>query len=241
MRKLAPIRLGLFVLSAGALSLPAAEVQMDLVSQIAAAESARDSEVSEVSSVRRYTLHNTKWKADATMDVRMVGGSDGKKRYQILKMNAEGMQKQVFQRLLEGEVQSAEKGDQESAIIPSVYEMRALDRTGRGGCQMVELIPKKRTKYTIEGMACVDTKEKAVVYMEGRTARSVSFWVGRPYLTQEFRKVGAYWYSSRNKTVADVKMLGRTELTIDYVEYSVKPKKGALLLACSGACTPPGQ
>ncbi len=216
----------------------AEDLDNGLVARIAAAEKLRDSEVGEVRSIRKYTLQNPKWKNVAYMEARVIASADGKKHYEILQMKADRMQRVVFQRLLDGEVQAAQKGDNESAIVPAVYDMKPMNSQGLGGCQMVELIPKKRSKLILEGKACVDLKENAVVRLEGRTTKSVSFWVGRPYVRQEFRKVGNYWYSSRNSTTADVTFFGTTELTIEYLDYSVTPKQ---VFACIGPCVSPSK
>jgi hypothetical protein len=49
----------------------------------------------------------------------------------------------------------------------------------------------------------------------------VSFWIGKPYIAQDFEKVDDVWVSARNRSVSDVKFLGRTELSVDFTDYQI--------------------
>ena len=48
-----------------------------------------------------------------------------------------------------------------------------------------------------------------LLLIDGKTARNVSFWIGKPQVTQEFRKVNDIWVSSANRSVSDVKLMAR--------------------------------
>jgi hypothetical protein len=85
----------------------------------------------------------------------------------------------------------------------------------------VALKPKRKTKYLIDGKACIDTKENAVLRVEGKTARSVSFWIGSPHIVQSFRKVDGVWVSCTNRSTSDVRFLGSTRLTVTFEDYDI--------------------
>lgn len=196
---------------------------IDIAARIAEAERQRDETVQEVRSVRQYAVRNARWKTDATMDVRMITSSDGSKRFEILRTNAEGLRKTILMRIVEGEVHAAAKKDRDGNVNAKNYEMRPLpgSEAEGPGCRKFELVAKNRTRFTFDGHGCVDMKDMAMVRMEGRTARSLSFLVGRAYVKQEFRKVDGLWYSSLNQSTADVLFLGKTELTIRYSDYAI--------------------
>ena len=207
--------------------------------RVASAENARDANIREVKSIRCYVLHNPRWKNDAVATVLVTSGPTGRKKYAILDLKAEGMQKQVLQRILDGEVETAAKRDEDPSISPRNYEIVPVGYESRNGrqCLLVDMKPRRKTRTLIEGRAWIDVKEAAPVRIEGRTAKSVSFWVGRPYIVQDFRKVGDFWLSAENHSTADVKLIGKTELTIRFLDYSVTPKAGDALMACSGKCS----
>lgn len=211
----------------------------DLLTRVALSNTERDGRVHQVRSLRRYTLHNARWSADATADVLVTIPGEGIPTYEIQAINARGIQKEILKKILDGEMQAAAQKDTD--INPTNYEFRLAGSKVLNGreCQVIDLIPRRRTKYLLDGWACVDMNDMAFTHVEGRTAKGVSFWVGRPYISQDFRKVGDFWYSAQSRSKADVKLLGSTELTIDYLDYSIEPKQGKTLLACiSTICAP---
>jgi len=152
------------------------------------------------------------------------------------------MRKKILTKILDGEVQAAARKDRDGNVNAMNYELRLLPAGQAAGsaCRMVELVAKKRTRFTFDGHGCVDMTDMAMVRMEGRTAKSLSFLVGRAYVIQEFRKVGDFWYSSLNHSTADVLFLGKTELIIKYLDYSITPKSGLPVTACAAKqCLPP--
>jgi hypothetical protein len=201
----------------------------DLAARVSRAESLRDSKIVEVRSFRHYTVRNPRWDSDATMKAVMITSADGAKRYEILKTDSEGFRKKILTKILEGEVQAAARKDRDGNVNADNYELRLMPANAGAGesCRMVQLIPRKRTRFTFDGHGCVDMNDLAMVRMEGRTAKNISFLVGRAYVKQEFRKVGEFWYSSASHSVADVKFLGRTELIIKYLDYSITVQKSA--------------
>jgi len=209
--------------------------------KVAAAEQKRDARIREVRAIRRYVLHNPRWKTDGAMTAMMSYDTSGHKRYEVLDVRAEGIQKQVFQRILDGEVESAARNDDDGSINPENYDIVPIGEELLAGhrCIVVQLKPRRKSKMLLEGKAWIDLAELAPIRVEGRPSKSLGFWVGKPYIVQDFRKVGDFWLSSRNESVADVKVLGRTELTIDFQDYFVAPKTGEVLMACTKRpCTP---
>ena len=204
----------------------------DLAALIAEAESRRDANVREVRSVREYVVRNPRWQTDATMLATMITSADGSKRYEILRTNAEGLRRKILVKILDGEVQAAATKQRDGNLNAVNYEVRPLSPDGPGQpCRAVALVPRKRTRFTIDGRGCLDMSDMAMVRMEGRTAKRISFLVGRADLVQEFRKIGEFWYSSTNRSTADVKFLGRTELTINYLDYTITSKMGEVTTA----------
>jgi hypothetical protein len=196
-----------------------------LVAQVNGAEAHREAGITQVVSTRRYVLRNKHWEKDAVMYVRFIARSGKDKKFEILRMeNAEGLQKRVFVRILEGEVEAVRgNSEEDSEITPANYDFNLIGSESLQGreCLVVGLTPKRSTKYLIVGKAWLDPKEKAILRVEGRTARSISFWIGKPNVQHEFRKVEDLWLSASNRTVSDVKLMGRTELTIEYLDYKV--------------------
>jgi len=220
------------------LGFQSAPAQITLAS-LAEANDHRDSAVAEVRSVRRYILHNARWSEDAMAEVMFTVKDGAHASYTIVQTSAKGFHREVLKRILDGEVEAYTK--REAEITPANYETKDIGPRVVNGrtCHGLQLIPKKRTRYTMDGWVCVDVADRAILHIDGDTAKSLSFLVGKAHVTQDFRKIGAFWYSSLSKSAADVRLLGRTELTIEYLDYQITPKNGKALIACrTGGCSP---
>jgi hypothetical protein len=217
------------------LAIPAADAEalgsasispVQLVSKVSEAEARRDSNVRGIVSSRRYVLQNQRWEKPAVMEVRMTYKAGVGKTFEILSMeNTGGLQKRALERILESEVEASKASLEirEGAIAAGNYDFTPLGSQNLNGreCLVLELKPKRSSKYLLDGKAWIDPKEHAIVRVEGRTARSVSFWIGKPFIVLDFRKVDDIWVSSANHSVSDVKFLGKTELSVEFTGYKI--------------------
>jgi len=199
---------------------------LQTVSRVNSAEFERESTVGKVICTRRYTLRNKHWDQNGIMNVRIISNTrTGEKQYEILSMTAEGLQKKVFLKLLEAEVESSEsdKGEGDASITSANYDFALAGTQMMNGKEyvVVHLKPKRKSKFLLAGKAWIDPAENAIVKVEGQTARSLSFWIGKPQITQSFRKVDGVWVSATNQSVSDVRLLGRTELDIEFSDYKI--------------------
>jgi hypothetical protein len=199
---------------------------VQLIAQVNDAVTRRESDVRKIVSVRRYVLHNKRWEKDAVMRVRMIYEAGSGKRFEILGLeDTGGIQKRAFEKILESEVEASKKSldIEDGAITSANYDFTPLgSQTVKGReCLVLQLKPKRNSKYLLEGKAWVDPREHAIVRVEGRTARSVSFWIGKPFIAQDFRKVDDVWVSASNRSVSDVRFIGKTELSVDFIDYHI--------------------
>ena len=199
---------------------------IQLIARVNEADSKREANIRKIVSIRRYTLHNKRWEKDAILRVRMISEAGIGKRFEILEWeNAGGLQKHALEKILESEVEASKRSIdiEDSAITSANYDFISLGSQIWNGREssLVQLVPKRNSKYLLEGKAWIDPIEHAIVRVEGRTAKSVSFWIGKPYIAQDFEKVDNVWVSLRNRSVSDVKLLGKTELSIDFTDYQI--------------------
>jgi hypothetical protein len=197
-----------------------------MVAGVNEADGKREANIRKLVSMRRYVLHNKRWEKDAVMRVRMTFEVGTGRRFEILEWeNAGTLQKHALEKVLESEVE-ASKGRldiADSAITAANYNFLPLGMQTWNGreCQVVQLLPKRSSKYLLEGKAWIDPADQAIIRVEGRTSRSVSFWIGKPYIAQDFQKVNEVWVSARNRSVSDIKIFGKTELSVDFTDYQV--------------------
>src|SRR5205807_640655 len=88
-------------------------------------------------------------------------------------------------------------------------------------CFVLRAIPKRREKYLFEGKVWIDAEDYAVVRIEGRPAKKLSFWIERADFVRQYQKIDSFWLPQRDVTLVQVRLYGRKALTIDHQNYTV--------------------
>jgi len=202
--------------------LPSAD---EIVAKMIQRDAERRSQLQGYTSVRRYVLENVKHHKQAEMLVRMVCHQDGSKEFDIISSSGwGGARKHVFPRLLEAETEASRPGDREdSRITPQNYSFRILRAGEIAGrrAYVIEVIPKKQTKYLMRGTIWLDAEDFAIVRIEGEPAKNPSFWIKRVQFEHKYEKHGPFWLAESDTSTSDVRIFGSTELRIDYFDYIV--------------------
>jgi hypothetical protein len=185
----------------------------------------RHEDVREYSVMRRYTLTDKRSGKASRMLVRMTYRKGQGKSFQIVDATgAEGLHRRVLQKIVDNEAESSRAGKADQyRINGNNYAIKLIGQEVSEGhpCYLVELTPRRKSKYLLQGKAWIDKEDLAVVRIEGRPTESLSFWVGKPYIIQSFQKVGGYWMASHNTSLSESRLFGTNELTIDYSGYNV--------------------
>jgi len=213
---------------------------LQLAIRVQQADAERGLHAGEVVSSRRYVLRNSRWADPAVMHARMIFMPGREKRFEVVSMEHTGaLQKHVFMQVLAGEVSvsatkpKAKPSETDGSLSTTNYDFAYMGSEMIAGrqCAVLQLLPKRKSKYLIAGRAWVDIEAAAVLRIEGHTAGSVSFWIGTPSVTQQFRKVNDLWLPSSMRSASDVRFLGNTELTIEYLAYTVNHSDESLAAA----------
>jgi hypothetical protein len=169
--------------------------------------------------VRRYTIKNKHLAAPAAMRVLWKYSPHAGKHYQILDAgNATGVARDALLRVLNDEADSSKLRTDPAGVTPDhyIFEATQPDET----CYKLHLTPKTKTKYLLNGYAYVARDAGFFVRIEGTTSKRISFWVGEATITQEFANYSGYWLPSRTQSTAEVRLIGRTELSIEASDYN---------------------
>ena len=197
----------------------------NVLAQLAAKESARNKILPSYKVIRLYNLNVEKKSKLVTSLVefqyRLLGG----KTYRILdEKGAEGLLRMALHKVMQAEVK-ATQSESEVAVSPENYTATLLGTEEKDGrlCYLLSVVPKRKSKYLLKGKAWVDAKEFGLVRMEGYPTESLSFWIGKPFIEQSFANVGGHWLMQSNKSIADAKLVGHLELTINSKNYVLSP------------------
>jgi len=205
-------------LAAVAAELPSTE---DVVARFVEQENVRRASISGYSVMTRYHLENKSRRAD--MLVRWSRLSSGVKQFQIVSEEGDGgVRSHVFHKLLEAEVEASRSTEQERTwMTPANYTFELMGREQVNGREAYVLVltPKSDAKFLTCGRIWVDARDYAVIQIEGRPARNVSFWTKSVTFVQTFEKNGDFWFVASNHSLTDARMFGLADLTIQYFDY----------------------
>jgi len=137
----------------------------------------------------------------------------------------------VLRRLMQAEQESTQAGEKEKAeISPANYDFRLVNtETGPDGTPyyIFQAQPKTESTYLFRGKVWVEGRDFAVARIEGEPAKNPSRWTKQSDFTHQYQCLDGFWLPARNDTLTQLHLLGRSHLTIDYMDYQVKRAESA--------------
>jgi hypothetical protein len=214
----------------------------EILDRMAQADNNRVSALAGYSGVRHYRFENKKSGKTAEMTVHMSCGKDGVKTFEVVSEGGSGfVRSHIIRKMIEAESESSQKGERkESRIIPENYEFRLIgteDSDGRSS-YVLEIDPKKPTKFSIRGRIWVDAQDFAIARIEGQPAKNPSFWIRSVKVEQTYGRTGQFWLPALNHSVAQARVFGATEVVIEYSDYKTNVREEQ---ARAGAAEEPRQ
>lgn len=193
---------------------------------------------------RVYHLEYHGWSSkSAGLVVAMTYRRPDEKKFCILsESGSELLHKRVLKRLLEAEVEAMqEEQRRQTAMGPENYEflLVAYERTLEQDFYVLEVTPRIKNKFLFRGRIWVQGQDFAVARMEGEPTKNPSWWTKRNVIHVTYEKVGDFWLPARNETNTQVRIVGRSSLTIVYQDYHIPETRDAPLTPSEGCPAAP--
>ena len=205
-------------------SLPSAD---DVVAKMWRADVERRSELMGYTAMRRYVAVNNDHRAE--MVVRLDCDPEGTKQFTIIsEEGSSAIRKHVFYKMLNEESVASHRETREgSRITPANYKFNIVgqDTLDTGPAYVLAILPKTEDRHLIDGRIWVNAKDYSIVRIEGQPARSPSFWVHNVHFVHTYQRVGRFWFASSTQSTSEVRIFGRSELTIETSDYALNPPK----------------
>ncbi len=173
---------------------------------------------------RDYTVQNLRFSKSATVAVRMTYRQSEGARFTVLARSGSEKLESVVDKIIASEADASRPPENARyQITPANYHADLLGEEVMSGkrCYVLELQPRFKSKYLLRGKAWVEAQSYQLVRVEGHAAASISFLLGRPFITQEFAEVAGYWLPARTHAVSSTALLGTSELEIVYRDYDL--------------------
>lgn len=173
---------------------------------------------------RRYTVGNKRLVSNAVMNVHMVYRQGAGKHFETPSMpDVHGLVRYSLLNLMKEEEKTSKEHDADSRLNSANYDFTLLgmESLETRNCYRIQIKPRHKSKYLIDGQMWVDANEYAVVQIKGQLAQRPSLWVHQPTVEQYFSEIQKFWLPSYNRSLADITFVGKTLLTIEYSNYKV--------------------
>jgi outer membrane lipoprotein-sorting protein len=198
---------------------------VQLFDELVAHNSLRAATLLSYTALRTYQVVDLKGKVHAEEIGRMQYLAPDQKKFVVTSEKGSVVVRRLaLNALIASEIETAAgKQHHDSAISPANYSLDLLgeQQVGPYHCFVAQAIPKRRDKYLFEGKVWIDAEDYAVVRIEGRPAKKLSFWIQRADFVRQYQRIGGFWLPQRDMTFVDVRLYGNKVLTIDHHEYSV--------------------
>jgi len=196
----------------------------DVVAELLERDNQRQAALHGYTGLRRYVLENPRHHKRAEMLVTVTCLDDGSKQFRTVSATGWGIARNhVFPKLLESESEATRRDVREqSRITPENYSFKMIGRdyVNQHPAYVIAITPKTQNKYLVHGRIWIDVDDYAIVRIEGKPAKNPSFWIKSVHFVHTYQKSGSFWLPVSDHSVTDARILGTTELTIEYFDYS---------------------
>ena len=194
--------------------------------ELVARNQARSAALVEYDASRTYQVIDSNGEVRAEEVGRMAYRAPDKKTFVVASEGGSGIIRHLaLNSLIASEIETASgKQHQDSSITPANYTFNLLgeQQVGAYRCFVAQATPTRRDKYLFEGEVWIDSEDYAVVRIEGHPAKKLSFWIERADFVRQYQKIDGFWLPLKDETFVEVKLYGKSVLTIDHRDYVVK-------------------
>jgi hypothetical protein len=215
-----PILTAGFAVPSSGQQLPSAD---EVVARLVERDSRREAAFHGYVAARRYVIENPHHHKRAEMFVKVSCLENGSKRFETVSESGWGTARShVFPRLLESENEASQPAARErSRITPTNYSfsMAGEESINQRRAYVLEIAPRVQNQYLIRGRIWVDAEDYAIARIEGTPAKNQSFWIKHVHFVHTYQKKGLFWLPATDRSETDARIIGATELTIEYFDY----------------------
>lgn len=147
-------------------------------------------------------------------------------RYEITAEGGSGyIRSKVLKAVLEGERQVIAQGEAARSSLDLVnYRFQANGIDGDGHANVL-LSPRRKELVLVSGMMALNATDGALVRLEGRLAKSPSFWVKSVDIVRSYQRIDGKVVPVSLETRAQLRFLGEATLRMTYVYSEIDGRR----------------
>lgn len=182
-----------------------------------------DPPLREYRAVRRMRAANPRFRASADLEAVTELSADGTFHYTIRSESGSGyVRDRVLRALLKDEQALWRRGDPSRATLtPANYLFAAEPALDPGPFARIAIRPRRRDILLVDGAIVVESETADLQRVEGRLAKSPSFWTNRVEVVRRYERIDGVRVPVETSSVAHVKLAGRSEFVMTYEYESI--------------------
>ncbi|OFW12742.1 MAG: hypothetical protein A3H27_08360 [Acidobacteria bacterium RIFCSPLOWO2_02_FULL_59_13] len=148
------------------------------------------------------------------------------KKFKVLERGGmEQIQKRLFSRLLEVELETASEAARRAVDISRRnYRLTYSHYDVAKHAYVFEAEPRTANPYLFRGKVWIHAEDFAVQRIEGEPVKRHSAMVRQSRFVHEFAKFGEFWFPVHHTSTAKIYMFGQATLEIQYFDYEWKAR-----------------
>jgi hypothetical protein len=147
----------------------------------------------------------------------------GRITYQVLGFEGDHtVQKEVIARYIQAEIEAQRDQSAAIAVTPDNYKFHYKNRGELEGRSVFvfQVTPKKKADGLFRGEVWIDADTYLKVQEKGYLVKNRSIFLKRVEFTRQYEIRDGHSVPRHTESVADVRMVGKAELTIDYTNFA---------------------
>jgi len=194
-----------------------------MLSRMMAFRQWQDNALREYHARRHFHASNPRFNMDSTLDVLTVFQFPHSLVSTVIKQEgSDFIREHVFEKILEAEMDLAE--NDQADIIPKNYDFTIMGKEDCQGrpCWRLDIKPKRKDKYLIDGDIWVDAADYAVSRVHGSPSKRLSIWVSKVEIDRRLCRIDGVWLADKIESSSNIRLAGNVGLQIEYIYDSVK-------------------
>jgi negative regulator of sigma E activity len=202
----------------------------EILQQMSAHEEWQNRHLVEYQVQRKFYASNQRFKMEAALEVNTTFRKPDKFDSQIVKSDGSKLiRERVFDKILDAEKEAqSTNGKEQVSIVPANYKFTLTGKEECDGrpCHRLQIIPKKKDRYSINGHVWVDAEDGAIVRIQGSPAKRPSFWTLNTQIDRRYKRLEGVWLCETMESTSDIFIGGRSMLKIEYNYLAVQTENG---------------
>jgi hypothetical protein len=195
----------------------------EVMARVLLRDTQRESQSGGYAGHRRYIFDNEKMHKHAELVVDVFCDTRGTKHFNVIAEDGwKSANKHVLKKMLESESETSSPNVRPQTRLTAdnyTFTLAGTEVINDRVTYVIDVTPKRKDKYLMEGRVWIDGQDFAMVRAEGHPAHNPSFWTRSIHFVQQYRKSGSYWFPTSTLSVTEARLFGTTKVNINYFDY----------------------